>query len=67
MSKLRHAAATLIANLMERHGLKSVDELTCPDMRALAAALEPRPRKHGPAAPKRGIGVHSSQDMFRGK
>lgn len=39
--ELREAATTLIANVMERHGLTSIEELTCPDMRALAEALQP--------------------------
>lgn len=38
--KLREAATTLIEHVMERHGLSSIEELTCPDMRALAAALQ---------------------------
>lgn len=61
---VRKAAATLIANVMKKHGLRSVDELTCPDMRALAESLRPK-RNHGPSE-RRGIGMHSNADMFRG-
>ncbi len=39
-SKLHQRAALFVSNLMNRHGLSNKAELTCPDVRAIAEALE---------------------------
>jgi hypothetical protein len=63
------AAKKLIAHVMTKHGLTSIDQLQCEHMRALAEALKTQhhKRKHGPAKPKRGIGIHNNADMFKGR
>lgn len=61
------ASKSQISDLLEfvmKNDVKSLDELQPYQQQIVKRLLR---RNHGPAAPKRGIGVHSNSDLFRGR
>jgi hypothetical protein len=59
----RLEALRLIHSTMVRENL-TIEELP-DDLKQLMHLCKP-PRHHGPSYPRRGIGVHTNADLFRG-